>query len=263
MAAQTEDVVITADNEAVRLITINRPKRRNALNVEVVRLLVDEVTRAGVDKSVRAVVLSGAGGHFSAGGDADAVAATMDDPDPYNTVEFMRHYHAAVESIWNCPVPVVAAVTGVAYGGAFNLALACDLVVAHRDATFCQAFLKRDVVPDMGGAYLLPRLVGMQRAKDLVLRTRVLTTAAAFDLGLVCEVVDGEAAGVVAEATRVACESSSGSRSAVAMAKRLLNASTAGSLRDSLELEGTTQALALRTDAAREGFDAFRRPESI
>jgi 2-(1,2-epoxy-1,2-dihydrophenyl)acetyl-CoA isomerase len=251
-----EPVVITADRSELRLVTINRPARRNALNVEVVGRIADEVNRAGADKSVRAVVITGAGEHFSAGGDANSVAQTMDEADPYDTVEFVRCYHRAVEAIWHCPVPVVAAVSGVAYGGAFNLTLACDFVVAHRSARFCQVFMHRDVVPDMGGTFLLPRLIGMQRAKDLIFRTGVLTADDALELGVVCQVTDED---VVAEAVRVAGEACIGSRSAIALAKRMLNASTAGSLTDSMDLEAAVLALTLRSDAAREGFAAFRK----
>ncbi|TQC45408.1 enoyl-CoA hydratase/isomerase family protein [Rhodococcus sp. WS4] len=247
--------VLIDDKDSVRILSINRPTRRNALSLDVVDALAAEVRRAAADGTIRALVLTGVGGHFSAGGDADSIATVMDDPDPQLAVRFMRRYHDAIEAIWDSELPVVAAVAGVAYGGGFNLALVCDQIIAQDDARFCQVFLRRNVVPDMGGAYLLPRLVGLHRAKDLMLRTGVVSAPQAHDLGIVSEVVDDL---VVDRAVTVAQEMTAGSRTAVAMTKRLVNTSTGGSLRDCMELEASSQALALSTDMARSGFAAFR-----
>lgn len=246
---QVEDV------GAVRVLTIDRPDRRNALSPAT----ADEL-RSGFERAVTdgagAVVLTGAGGHFSAGGDAAAILDVLGDADDGAPAAMMRTFHRLVETVWDSPLPVVAAVSGVAYGGGFNLALTCDLVVCSRDARFCQVFLRRGVVPDLGGAYLLPRLVGMQRAKELMLLTPEIDAMRGYELGLVNEVLP-DATAACSRAVELAARLADGPRFATAGTKRMVNAGTTGSLHDALRLEAVTQAAALRTDAARAGFAAF------
>lgn len=115
-------------------------------------------------------MLTGVGAHFSAGGDAELIVDRVQQGETA-LLAMMRSFHRLIEEIWNSPLPVVAAVGGLAHGGGFDLAPACDLVACAADARWCQVFLRRGVVPDLGGAYLLPRLVGMQRAKELMLLT--------------------------------------------------------------------------------------------
>lgn len=243
------------DVGAVRVVTIDRQDRRNALSAATADELRAEVERAEAE-GAGAVVLTGAGGHFSAGGDAGAILDVLADPDDEAPVTMMRSFHRMVETVWGSPLPVVAAVSGVAYGGAFNLVLACDLVVCARDARFCQVFLRRGVVPDVGGAYLLPKLVGMQRAKELMLLTPEIDAARAYELGLVNEVL-ADAAAVRTRAVELATRLAEGPRYAIAATKRMLNASTTGSLHDALQLEAVSQAATLRTRTAREGFASF------
>lgn len=248
--------VTVADEGPVRILEINRPQRRNALDLAAAEQLHTEIDRAGRE-GVGAVVLAGAGEHFSAGGDADAILDIVADPDDDAPLRLMRSFHRLVEAIWSCELPIVAAVTGSAYGGAFNLALACDLVVCSADARFCQVFLRRGLVPDLGGAYLLPRLVGMQRAKELMLLTPEISASRALELGLV-NVVLPSAATARARACELASQLANGPRTAIALTKKLLNASTTGTLQSALELEAVTQAVTLRTATARQGFEAFR-----
>lgn len=248
--------VETAERGGVRTLTINRPHRRNALTVAAAEALRAEIDRAEADR-VGAVVLTGAGGHFSAGGDAgDILGVTAAEAEDAPT-RLMRAFHRLVDTVWTVPLPVVAAVPGVAYGGAFNLALACDLVICSAEARFCQVFLRRGVVPDVGGAYLLPRLVGMQRAKELMLLTPELDAGSAHRLGLVNEVLADPAA-ALARAHEVAESLAAGPRFAIAQTKKLLNASTDGSLRSALDLEAAVQAGLLRSEPARRGFASFR-----
>jgi 2-(1,2-epoxy-1,2-dihydrophenyl)acetyl-CoA isomerase len=169
----------------------------------------------------------------------------------------MRSFHRLVEAIWTSELPVVAAVAGSVYGGGFNLALACDLVVSAADARFCQVFLRRGLVPDLGGAYLLPRLVGMQRAKELMLLTSEIDAARALELGLVNEVLPSAAA-ARHRACELAAKLADGPRAAIGLTKKLVNASTTGTLQQSLELEAVTQSVMLRTDTVREGFEELR-----
>lgn len=247
-----------ADRGAVRLLTIDRPRRRNALTVAAAESLRAEIDAAESD-GAGAVVLTGAGGHFSAGGDAGAILEVVDDQAEQAAARLMRAFHRLVDAVWTAPLPVVAAVSGVAYGGAFNLALACDLVYCSADARFCQVFLRRGLVPDVGGAYLLPRLVGMQRAKELMLLTPEIDAGQAHRMGLVNAVLP-DAGAALARALEVGERLSAGPRLAIAQTKTLLNTSTDGPLRSALELEAAIQAGLLRSESGRRGFARFRAP---
>ncbi len=169
---------------------------------------------------------------------------------------FQRTFHRLVETIWNSPLPVAAAVVGVAYGGAFNLALACDLSYASADARFCKVFARRGAVPDLGGAHLLPRLVGMQRAKELMLLAGEIDAARAEATGIVNAVLANPAA-ALAVATDAAAKLAGAPRYTVEMGKRLINGSTNSTLAESLSAEASAQSLVLGTPAARDGFTAF------
>lgn len=249
------DDILAERRGAVRLLTINRPARRNALTMPAAESLRHELDAAIADQDTGAVVLTGAGGHFSAGGDGtEILAAAEGGPDA--PAELMRVFHQLVETVWTAPLPVIAAVSGVAYGGGFNLALACDLVVCSADTRFCQVFVRRGVVPDLGGAYLLPRLVGLQRAKQLMLLAPEIGAASALQLGLVNAVLP-EPAAALQHALTLAAQLAAGHRPAIAQAKTLLNASTAGSLPESLELEAGIQAALLRSEPVRRSFADF------
>ena len=247
--------ILVSDHGAVRTLTINRPERRNALSARTAEELTDAVAGAAENGS-GAIVLAGQGGHFSAGGDAEAILEAIGSGDDGAPYRMMRTFHRLVETIWNSPLPVVAAVAGVAYGGAFNLALACDLIYASADARFCQVFVRRGVIPDLGGAYLLPRLVGMQRAKELMLLAGEIDAPRAEAMGIVNAVLANPAAALAA-ATDAAAKLAGTPRYTVEMAKRLINGSANSTLAESLSAEASAQSLVLGTPAAREGFDAF------
>jgi 2-(1,2-epoxy-1,2-dihydrophenyl)acetyl-CoA isomerase len=247
------------DQGPVRVLTINRPERRNALDIPTVETLRSALEEAGSAADVGAVVLTGAGGHFCAGGDADMILDVIKDDADFGPLRMLNAFHRLVEAIWESPRPVVAAVSGVAYGGGFNIALACDLIYCSAEARFCQVFLRRGIAPDVGGAYLLPRLVGLQRAKELMLLTPEIDAARAEQLGIVNAVLpDPEAASK--RAIEVARDLARGPALAISLTKRLVNSSTTGTLRSALELEATTQAVALRSQSAADRFSAFRPP---
>ncbi len=153
---------------------------------------------------------------------------------------------------------MVAAVSGIAYGGGVNLALACDLVVMSEDARLCQIFVHRGVVPDVGGAWLLPRLVGMQRAKELMLLAPEIDARHAERLGL-ANAVEPDAGTALERAVVLAEQLAALPTYTVALSKKLINHSSADDLRASLEREAVTQAAALRARPATEAFEAFRR----
>lgn len=245
-----------SDRGPVRLLSIARPKQRNALSTTTVAELELALRAAADEPGVGSVVLTGIGGHFSAGGDVPTILTHVAGDDS-ELLALMRAFHRLVVEVWESPLPVVAAVSGVAYGGAFNLALACDLVVLAEDARLCQVFVKRGVVPDVGGAWLLPRLVGMQRAKELMLLAPEIGAARAYELGLANEVApDADAA--LARAVEMGEQLAALPAYTVALSKKLLNHSTGDDLRGSLEREAVTQAAALRSAPAVAGFEAFR-----
>lgn len=245
------------DHGAVRVLTINRPQRRNALSISTAESLRAALDTAGNAPGIGAIVLTGADAHFCAGGDADMIIDVIEDGSDAAPLRLMSVFHRLVEAIWESPLPVVAAVSGVAYGGGFNIALACDLIFCSADARFCQVFLRRGLTPDVGGAYLLPRLVGMQRAKELMLLAPEIDAARAEQIGIVNAVLpDPESA--TERAIAVAGELAAGPRLAASLTKRLINSSTTGSLHTALELEATTQAIALRSQSAADGFATFR-----
>lgn len=249
-----DEVTLTRDG-AVRVLTINRPQRRNAMTGETAEALRKGLEQAGEDAGTGAVVITGAGGHFSAGGDGTAILAAAQHSEAAAD-RLMRGFHRLIDTLWTADLPVIAAVSGVAYGGGFNLALACDLVYCSADARFCQVFLRRGVIPDVGGAYLLPRLVGMQRAKELMLLTEELDAAAAHRLGVVNAVLP-DPAEALAHAAAVAARLAAGPRFAIAQTKKLLNATTSGSLRSALDLEAAIQTTMLRSESVQRSFADF------
>jgi 2-(1,2-epoxy-1,2-dihydrophenyl)acetyl-CoA isomerase len=253
---QTE--IAVSDQGRVRMLTIDRPTRRNAIAPATMAALETALREAADDPGVGAVVLAGAGGHFSAGGDADAVLAAVGSGRDTDLLALMRAYHRLVIEIWESPLPVVAAVSGAAYGGGLNLALACDLVVLSADARLCQIFVRRGVVPDVGGAYLLPRLVGMQRAKELMLLTPVIDAARALELGL-ANAVEPDPDAALTRALALAAEMAALPAYTVALTKKLMNHGLDADLRGALEMEAVCQAAALRSTAATAGFEEISR----
>ncbi|MFR9806016.1 enoyl-CoA hydratase/isomerase family protein [Pseudonocardia sp. RS010] len=246
-----------SDEGRVRVLSIERRARRNAIAPSTVAALEAALRAAADDPRVGAVVLCGAGGHFSAGGDADAVLTAVGSGEDTALLALMRAYHRLVVEIWESPLPVVAAVSGSAYGGGLNLALACDLVVLSAEARLCQVFVRRGVVPDVGGAYLLPRLVGMQRAKELMLLAPVIDADRALELGL-ANAVEPDPEAALARARALAGEMAELPAYTVALTKKLLNHGLDADLRGALELEAVSQAATLRSAAATAGFEAIR-----
>lgn len=244
------------DEGSVRVLGFNRPERRNALTVELALLLADAITAAETDVGVRAVVITGIGGHFSAGGDVGSILSAIDGPEG-SGLEMMATFHKAILAIWNSPLPVIAAVSGVIYGGALNLALACDLIVCSADARLCEVFLRRGVIPDLGGAYLLPRIVGLQRAKELMFFTREIDAQTAYAMGLVNQVVEeGGSSSTLEEAVAWGSRLAGVSPTALALTKQLTNQAS-GEFETFLGKEALAQASVFSTAEARDGMLSF------
>lgn len=239
---------------AVAHVSFDRQDRLNALGVQLVADFEGVLDELEADAGVRAVVLSGAGRAFSAGGDLADVGERVADGEPWPRIDVMRRLQALIVRLRDSHLPVVAAVSGAAYGAGFSTVLACDLVVAARDARFCQVFVRRNLVPDLGSAWLLPRAVGIQRAKELMMLGEELSAEQGQHLGWVNRVVD-TAEEAEAEALALATRLAEVIPATMAMTKELINRSQALTLEDSLRLEQHAQAMALGTP---ETLDAMR-----
>src|SRR5215467_485777 len=233
----------------VARITLNRPHAGNALDLETAKELADVSLEIEKNRDARAVLISGAGTTFSAGGDVKAFA-TQKDLSRYLR-EMTPHIHLAISRLVRLDAPVIAAVEGAAAGFGFSLAVSCDLVLAAESAIFVMAYTKIALAPDGGSTYFLPRLVGMKRALELTLTNRRLSAREARDWGLVTEVVPAER--LAARAEEVATSLAQGPTATFGSAKRLLHSGWSESLETQMELESRAIAEAGGTTDGREG----------
>lgn len=246
--------------EGVAQITLSRPDRLNAFTVAMHEELADALSRAEADPAVRAIMLTGAGRGFCAGQDLGdrAVAPGGDGVDLGASVEL--YYAPLIRHLTEMPKPVVCAVNGVAAGAGANIALACDVVIAARSARFIQSFAHIGLIPDSGGTWVLPRLIGQARALGLALTGEPLAAEQAERWGLIWKVVDDEA--LMAEAGALAARFAAGPTRGLAETKRLIRQSALHSLADELDLErDAMRALGASADY-QEGVAAFlaKRP---
>jgi 2-(1,2-epoxy-1,2-dihydrophenyl)acetyl-CoA isomerase len=255
-----EPAVLLDIADRVATITLNRPDRLNAFNEAMHAQLAQALDRIELDRAIRAVLLTGAGRAFCAGQDlaerqmggdtAVDLGATLD-----------RLYNPLIRRIARLERPVLCAVNGVAAGAGANLALACDIVLAARSATFIQAFCKLGLVPDSGGTFVLPRLVGPARAMGLAMLGEPLPAEQAEAWGLIWRCVDDDA--LIAEASALAAHLATQPTRGLGLIKRAFLASADNSLGEQLDLERDLQREAGRTEDYREGVLAFlekRRP---
>jgi 2-(1,2-epoxy-1,2-dihydrophenyl)acetyl-CoA isomerase len=235
--------VLRERHGATLVIRINRPERRNALDLEVRQGIADAVFEARDNDEVRAVVITGADGVFCAGGDLKSLSEAK--RPVFKDRDRIRRLHPWFRELVNLEKPVIAAVDGPAFGAGFNLALACDFILATPRARFCAVFGRIGLVPDLGGFYLLPRIVGLQRAKDLVFSAREVDVEEARSLGIVFQVVPQES--LLDEALALAARYHDASTEALGIAKNILNRSFNLDQDTLAELEASAQALALHT----------------
>ncbi|MEV0358353.1 enoyl-CoA hydratase-related protein [Nocardia sp. NPDC050697] len=241
-------VLLTADHNGVRTLTLNRPHRRNAIDAELWQALADAFRTVAQDRTVRALVLQGAGPAFCSGADISV-------PDNAHPIYRMRALTDVATLLHELPLPTIAKVTGPAIGAGWNLALGCDLVVAAESATFAQVFTKRGLTMDLGGSWLLPKLAGMQQAKRLTLLAETIGAAEAKELGLVTWVVpDDEIDPFTGDLAQRLAE---GPPVALAQTKALLHEGADNTLRQALSAEARAQGLNFATADAPEAFAAF------
>lgn len=260
----SESLVVAAQRGGVLTLTLNRPAALNSFTTGLHAALLTALEAAAADASVRCVVLTGAGRGFCAGQDlSDPVVAP--DPDPAAAPKDLgaviaEWYAPLIQRLKSMPVPVVAAVNGVAAGAGANIALACDLVLAGQSASFIQAFAKIGLVPDSGGTWVLPRLVGRARALGLTLLGDKLSATEAERWGLIWRCVDDAA--LQSEAQAVADRLAGMPTRALVATRTALDAASQLALNDALAMEGQMQRELGNAHDYQEGVAAFmaKRP---
>jgi 2-(1,2-epoxy-1,2-dihydrophenyl)acetyl-CoA isomerase len=251
----TADTTILVDlRPDYRVITLNRPDKLNAVNDAMRQALRRALGDAEADESCRALLLTGAGRGFCTGQDlSDRLAKSGESVVLGGAQE--TFYNPLVRKLRSLPFPVVAAVNGVAAGAGANIALACDIVLAGRSANFIQSFARVGLVPDSGGTWILPRLVGSARAKGLALLAEPLSAEKAEQWGLIWKCVDDAA--LASEAQKLCEHFATAPTQGLALIKRALNASVGNSLDAQLDLERDLQKVASLTPDYAEGVRAF------
>lgn len=247
-----EPSILTSTHDGICTITLNRPAVFNSFDQAMGRAFQSALDEAAQDPAVRCVVVTGNGKAFCAGQDLKEVTA----PDaPDFTVIVEETYNQSVRRIRSMEKPVIGAINGVAAGAGANIALACDLTVAKESATFIQAFSKIGLIPDSGGTWFLPRLVGMQRAAALAFLGEKLSATDAADMGLIYQAVpdDSYEAEVNALAQRLASMPTRG----LGLTKKAFNAGWDSDLSSHLTTERDLQMEASQTDDYAEGVAAF------
>ena len=245
--------VLLSRHDSTLLITLNRPERRNAFDLEMRKAIGEAVFTARDTEDVKAVVIAGSGGAFCAGGDLKSLSA---EERPVSADrDRIRRLHPWFRELVNLEKPVIAAVDGPAFGAGFNLALACDFVIGTPSARFCAVFARIGLVPDLGGFYLLPRIVGLQRAKELVFTAREVGADEALRLGILYAIQPAET--LLQEALALAARFHHASTEALGMAKNVLNRSFNLDQDTLAELESYAQALARHTDYHKDAVARF------
>ena len=248
--------VLVALDAGVLQVTLNRPEKLNSLNPEMHKLLRQALERAADEAAVRAVLLTGAGRAFCAGQDLSERDVSPGAAPIDLSVSLGSYYNPLVRRVRELPKPVLCAVNGVAAGAGANLALACDLVLAARSASFVQAFAKIGLVPDTGGTWFLPRLVGAARAAGLALLGEKLAAEDAERWGLIWKAVDDER--LMDEAAALARRLAEGPTRGYGLIKKALRVSSGNSLDAQLDLERDLQREAGLSEDYREGVTAFK-----
>lgn len=240
-------------------LTLNQPERRNPLTGNtIVDELLDAIDRIEADNNVRAVILTGAGTAFSTGGSLDEMERQSSGE--VGGMEIRRDYRRGIQrlplALFNLEVPVIAAVNGPAMGAGLDLACMCDMRIASENALFAESFVKLGIIPGDGGAWLLPRIIGLSRAAEMTFTARPIDARKALEWNLVSQVVPAEQ--LMATANELADAVAANPPHAVRMAKRLLREGMHTRLDTLLELSASFQAMSHQTADHREAVAAFR-----
>jgi 2-(1,2-epoxy-1,2-dihydrophenyl)acetyl-CoA isomerase len=244
-------IIFHIDN-GIAKIQFNRPDKLNSFNREMALLLQHYLDESASLKEVRCILITGIGKGFCSGQD---LAEVIDPNGPGMDKILSEHFNPIIKKIRNIPKPVVAAVNGVAAGAGANIALACDIVVATASASFIQAFSKIGLIPDSGGTYTLPRLIGLQRASALMMLGDKVSAQEAFQMGMIYKVFDNE--NFEGETTSLVNQLAIMPTKALAYIKHALNQSYSNNIEEQLQLEDDYQQKAAATADFKEGVAAF------
>lgn len=245
-------VIKTEQVDGILKITLNRPDKFNSFNREMALAFQEQLNKAEHDKTIRCVYITGEGKAFCAGQD---LSEAIDDSGPGIERIVREHYNPIIQKIRSLEKPVVCAVNGVAAGAGANIALACDVVIAGSSVAFIQAFSKIGLIPDSGGTFFLPRLIGFGKASALMMLGEKVAASDAERMGMIYKVA--EDANLQTEALAIARTLSELPTKAIGLTKRLLNQSMFNPLDKQLEYEGDTQVHAAQTLDYTEGVKAF------
>jgi 2-(1,2-epoxy-1,2-dihydrophenyl)acetyl-CoA isomerase len=250
-----EASLLVAQQDGVRVLTLNRPQRLNAFDAGLHAALRQALADAAADPACRAILLTGAGRGFCAGQDLAEPGLTGPDADLAGVLD--RGWNALVRALRACPKPIVCAVHGSAAGAGASIAFACDITLAAEDAKFSQAFIRIGLIPDSGATWTLPRLVGPARARALAMLGDVVTGAEAAAMGLVWRAVPADR--LLTEAEAIAARLARLPAEALAAIKSTLDAGADNTLDEQLELERRVQAGLGRSADYEEGVAAFQQ----
>jgi 2-(1,2-epoxy-1,2-dihydrophenyl)acetyl-CoA isomerase len=251
--------IIFSIEDAVARIVLNRPDKLNAFNREMAMEMQHCLDESASLKEIRAVLITGAGKGFSAGQD---LAEITDPQGPTMAQILSEHYNPIIRKIRAMAKPVIAGVNGVAAGAGANIALCCDIVLARHSASFVQAFSKIGLIPDSGGTFFLPRLVGWQKASALMMTGDKISATEAEQMGMIYQVIPDDL--FEDKIQQFSIQMAAMPTHGLALTKHALNYSLSGTLEQQLDLEDKLQQQAALTADYREGVDAFiqkRKPE--
>ena len=246
------------NEDGIATLTFNRPAKRNALDLIMRREIAEIVSAVNLDDSIRALIVTGSGGSFCSGGDI-ATQQTRKPGAQAGRLR-MRDNWDWVQELIHLDRPVIAAVDGPAMGAGFNIALAADFILATPRATFGETFAKIGLVPDVGGLYLLPRIVGLQRAKEIVFSARTISAEEARELSIVYEIHPEEE--LQSAALELAKRVATGSPTSFGMAKGILNGTFQTELRTVLELEASANGICFESEYHKEAISRFLKKET-
>jgi 2-(1,2-epoxy-1,2-dihydrophenyl)acetyl-CoA isomerase len=243
--------IIFEKEDGVAVVRLNRPEAMNALDMEIQEELAKAVEHVRTDEDIRVLIITGTGRAFCTGGDIRAMKEMTRD----ENTKHLKHMYRIIIDLVSMEKPVIAAVNGYAYGAGCNLALASDMIIASENATFSQGFVKFGLIPDLGGMYFLPRLIGLSKAKELMFVGETIDAREAEKIGMVNRVVpENELEKCVKEfAKKIA----TGSSQSIMLTKMILNKSSHLDFHTLLELELQAQEICSQTDEHKKAVQDF------
>ena len=253
---KTEDI-----SEQIELVTLNRPEVLNAISSQMAEELKEYFSKTSSKKNLRVVIVTGTGEKaFCAGADLKERASKSDNELETQRILFQEFYSA----MYNFPLPIIAAVNGIAYGGGCEIALLCDFIVASKNASFALPEVKRGLIPGLGGTQMMPRRIGIARAKELIFTGRIVSADEALNFGLVNHVVENNK--LIEKAVIIGKEIAENAPISVLEAKKAINHGYNLPLEEAIKVESKSYKTASHTEDRKEGIKAFaekRKPKWI